>query len=103
MTKVAGSGPIEGYFTKDGKLHTWPSRKRSDLRIEILRWFADQFEADRTLTEREVNEILKSKAILDDYVLLRRELVDGGFLARTPDGRAYWRLAEHSAKPECSG
>ncbi len=103
MAEVAERDPLDGYFTKEGKLHTWPSRKRSDLRVEILRRLADHFEPNRTFAEREVNEILKAILMFDDFVLLRRELVDGKYLARTSDGRSYWRLAEHSVGPECSG
>ncbi|MDT6980645.1 DUF2087 domain-containing protein [Levilactobacillus zymae] len=42
-------------------------------------------------TESQINDHLRP--IYADYALLRRLLIDYHFLARTPDGTAYWRLA----------
>lgn len=55
----------------------------------ILECVAGQLEPDRQYIEPELNGILK--AIYPDFVLLRRELVDFGYLHRTSDGRAYWK------------
>ena len=49
----------------------------------------EQFEPGRTYTEKEVNGILRD--IFDDYVTLRRYLIEYGFLERTRDCRTYWR------------
>jgi len=91
---------VEGYFSKDGKLHTWPSRKRHDLRRLILERLSERFEEVREYSEPEVNAILKSVLIFEDHVLIRRELSDGGFLGRTQDGRRYWK-GERSVEAEC--
>jgi hypothetical protein len=56
-------------------------------RLVVLRWLADQFETARDYPESEVNQILN--AYNDDHALLRRELVDDGFMAR--DHGVYWR------------
>ncbi|WP_374713573.1 DUF2087 domain-containing protein [Symbiobacterium terraclitae] len=50
---------------------------------------AGRFAPGRRYSEREVNEILEP--IAEDYVLLRRLLVDFGYLSRLPDGSQYWR------------
>jgi hypothetical protein len=38
--------------------------------------------------EKEINEILK--AIYEDYVMLRRYLIEYGFIDRKSDGSEYW-------------
>ena len=70
----------------DGRLKQIPTqRKKRDI---ILRHLATQFEPDRRYTEREVNEVLR--AFYDDYATLRRELIDGRWMAR--DHEIYWRV-----------
>ncbi len=50
------------------------------------------FEKDHMYTEKDVNEIIKP--MVDDYVLIRRYLIDYKLLSRTPDGKAYWLTAD---------
>lgn len=57
--------------------------------ITVLNRIIEEFEKDRYYTAKEMDEILNS--IYFDYILLRRYLVDYGFLSRTADGRSYWR------------
>ncbi|MGI6392381.1 MAG: DUF2087 domain-containing protein [Candidatus Izemoplasmatales bacterium] len=45
------------------------------------------FDPSRAYHEREVNEILKP--IYHDWAIIRRYLVDYGFMSRTPDGSVY--------------
>lgn len=47
-----------------------------------------RFEPDVVYTEGQVNRRLAE--IFDDYVALRRYLVEAGRLDRTPDGARYW-------------
>jgi hypothetical protein len=56
----------------------------------ILTKIAEQFEFDREYTGKEVDVILKE--IFDDYVSLRRSLIEYGFFNRTTDGSKYWKL-----------
>jgi len=55
----------------------------------ILRWLATFFESDRLYSEAEVNEILKG-VYAEDFVSLRRDLVDTGHLRRERSGGTYW-------------
>jgi hypothetical protein len=57
--------------------------------ITVLNRIIEEFEKDRHYTAKEMDEILSG--IYFDYILLRRYLVDYGFLSRTADGRSYWR------------
>ena len=57
-------------------------------KIVAFRLIASQFESGRIYNEKEVNAILK--AIFDDYVTIRRYLIEYGFMERTRDCREYW-------------
>lgn len=70
----------------NGPLDIFPTKEKK--RVAILRHLMKSFEADRTYSEAEVNAVLKP--IYHDYVLLRRNLIDYGFLDRTADGSSYW-------------
>ena len=56
----------------------------------ILKYIADQFEHDRTYTEKEVNAIIG--ALNEDISGLRRYLISMRYLDRKRDGSAYWRV-----------
>ena len=55
--------------------------------------------AHQDMSEKEVNEILKSGLSFDDHVLLRRSLIDHKLCERTIDGRVYRRI-EQRPTPE---
>jgi hypothetical protein len=48
----------------------------------------NRFENERKYEEKEINQILG--AVYHDHVLLRRYLIEYGFLDRKPDGSQYW-------------
>ncbi len=56
----------------------------------ILRWLAERFEYGVQYPEKQVNEILTRHH--PDYALLRRELVDRGYMRR--EKGIYWRIGE---------
>lgn len=74
-------------FTQNQKLTHLPSKQKK-LMI-ILCWLASLFEKDRLYFELEVNEILKG-VYEEDYISLRRDLIDFGFLRRERGGNKYW-------------
>jgi len=61
-------------------------RKQAKL-IVVLEWLVTLFERDHVYTEREINDILKER--YEDYVSLRRDLVDMGYLRRDRSGSKY--------------
>ena len=81
-----------------GRVLRWP-KKAADKAL-CLACLAERFEPGVRHTEREVNERLDAWTVDGDCALWRRELVVKGLLARTPDGRAYWRVAGSDARPE---
>lgn len=57
----------------------------------VLGYLAGKFELNRHYSEKEVNKIIDQWHTFGDYFMLRRALVDDGFLLRTGDGLMYWR------------
>ncbi|HNW35902.1 MAG TPA: DUF2087 domain-containing protein [Candidatus Ozemobacteraceae bacterium] len=88
ITKQENDAILATYFKNGphGPLSTLPIKEKR--RIVILRHLITFFEADRQYTEKQVNEILKR--FYHDYVMLRRNLIEYGFMDRTPDGASYW-------------
>ena len=86
---------VVGRFVRGGRLVAIPAARGK--RLAVLNHLAGLFEPGRRYPEREVNEILR--AFHPDYAMLRRYLVDDGFLDRAdepaPSGRrsdkVYWR------------
>ncbi len=72
-------------FVKEGRITTMPARRSK--RLVLLDHVARDFEIGVHYSEQDVNAILRGR--FDDYVALRRYLVDEGFLDRA-DGE-YWR------------
>jgi len=70
-----------------GQLTSLPAKQKK--MAVILRWLATLFEPDRLYSEIEVNEILKAVYAVD-YISLRRDLVDFGYLRRERGGGKYW-------------
>jgi len=70
----------------NGRLLKFPPKEKQ--RLIILREITGLFEKDRIYPEKEINQILE--AIYDDYVLIRRYLIEYGFLERKSDGSQYW-------------
>jgi hypothetical protein len=86
---------VLGRFLRGGRLVAIPAARGK--RLVVLDHLAGLFEPGRRYPEREVNEILR--AWHPDYAMLRRFLVDDGFLDRAdepaPSGsrseKVYWR------------
>lgn len=87
---------IDKYITKDGKIIAYPSKRHRAVRPYIYAAIAGHFEANQQYSEKEVNAIIQAIILFEDYVLIRRELIDFGYLGRTNDGRAYWLVNRES-------
>lgn len=72
-------------FASAGRITTLPAKHGK--RLVILDLVAQRFEPGVRYSEVEVNAILRE--VYDDYVTLRRLLVDDDFLAR--EHGVYWR------------
>ena len=71
----------------NGKLKTFSMKEKS--RIVVLENIAGNFQKGRKYSEKELNDILR-EIYEEDYVAIRRYLVDYGFMDRDQGGKAYW-------------
>jgi hypothetical protein len=78
------------YFDAAGRLMRWPG-KHSD-RVACLWVLWSRLAPHRVSSEAEINAALNAEHLFGDHALLRRDLVDLGLMARTPDGREYRRV-----------
>jgi hypothetical protein len=83
-------------------LKEFPSKRRDQL--IILKTIANYFDNIKEYTETEINDIIKEWLAWIrffpgwDFVMLRRQLIDDGFLTRNPDGSRYWIRPEGPAE-----
>lgn len=75
------------YFDEQGRLKQLPSKEKR--KIIVLQQLSQLFDFQKNYSERAVNDLLKMK--VDDYVTVRRYLIEYGFFRRTKDGATYWR------------
>jgi hypothetical protein len=80
---------LKQYFPKgpDGPLASFPRKEKR--KVAVLRHISTYFENGVRYTEKEVNARL-SRFWEEDFVTLRRYLIEYGYLDRKDDGRAYW-------------
>lgn len=76
---------LDKYFHKDGRLDRYPVKAKDQ--IVVLRKTVTLFEPERSYSEKEVNRILEG--LFEDYAIIRRNLIEHGFMERKPDGSEY--------------
>ena len=96
IPRPATSPSLLRHFDEAGRLLRWSGKASHRLPLLWAVWA--QLPARLTVNEREINHWIQSALAFEDYVLIRRELVNHGLLARTPDGRVYRRVEQ--APPE---
>ncbi|OOM77107.1 DUF2087 domain-containing protein [Clostridium sp. BL-8] len=88
VTEKERENVLRGCFRLEGglKLKSFPVKEKK--KIIVLEIIANEFNPSNTYSEKEINEIIKN--ISDDYVFIRRCLIEYGFLDRTRNGSDYW-------------
>lgn len=86
ITKEEKDKVIEIYFDEKGALRSYPSKEKK--KIIILGEIIKNFNIDKKYNEKEINRVLKR--IFEDYVTVRRALIQYGFLDRSRDCSQYW-------------
>ncbi|PHA02322.1 ArsR family transcriptional regulator [Bacillus pseudomycoides] len=71
VTEKERSAIINNFFTKDGKLKTYPAQRKKKL--VVLSHMIKGLEFGKVYQEKEINEYLKQ--FHEDYATLRRELI----------------------------
>lgn len=77
---------IAKFMNCSGKIIHYPKKEKD--RLSLLRKIMEKFESNKKYHENEVNDLLRP--VYEDYVLLRRLLIEYKFLDRTADGKEYW-------------
>jgi hypothetical protein len=73
------------YF-KEERLIQIPKKEKK--RVVILLYISRKFQKNTYYTEKEVNEILRD--VFEDFVMIRRYLIDYKLLNRNKEGTKYW-------------
>ncbi|QLY39967.1 DUF2087 domain-containing protein [Hujiaoplasma nucleasis] len=79
---------LNKFFIDKDKLIMIRFPKKLKQKYLCLLWIITLFDTYKAYSEKEVNQILEP--VLDDYVMIRRYLVDYGLLKRELDGSKYW-------------
>lgn len=87
ITQKEKDDVLARYFNKNGQLiiKIFPAKEKK--KIIIMQKIMENFRPGRNYTEKEVNEILQ--AFYEDFVTIRRYLIQYGFLARDKNGTNY--------------
>jgi RimJ/RimL family protein N-acetyltransferase len=80
---------LQKLVNQESQITRWPTKPSE--RTLVAEYLASKFSKDKTYSEKEVNELLKRWHTFSDWVVLRRELFERGFLDRRVDGSSYWR------------
>jgi len=83
---------IQVFLDEKGRIIQLPIPNRT--RRPVVAYLADKFAPERIYSEKQVNAIINDWHTFGDYFILRRLLIDYGFLARTPNGAEYWVIRE---------
>ena len=78
---------LRPFLDDTGRLNQWPARYKVQRMAAAL--LALRFETGREYPEQDVNFVLMDGHTFADWALLRRSLVDWGFLERESDGSRY--------------
>ena len=85
ITEKEKENVLKNYIVED-KIIKIPRAEKK--KIIILQYLLQKFQRNKRYTEKEVNEIIKN--IHEDFVSLRRYLIQYGFMDREDNGSAYW-------------
>jgi len=88
ITQAEREDVLKRYFSPDNKLLIKGFPAREKRKIIVMQRLVNDFETNRQYAEKEVNDILKQ--YYDDFVSVRRCMIQYGFLDRNGDGTQYW-------------
>ncbi|WP_203640980.1 DUF2087 domain-containing protein [Levilactobacillus andaensis] len=95
ITQAEYQQNLKRYLTTSGvgiQLKRWPKKQKAV--VAILSRIIQEIPHDQHFTEAEITAILKP--IFADHAILRRSLIEYGYLDRTTDGTDYWRVSTRS-------
>jgi hypothetical protein len=81
---------LSRYFDANGRWIRWPKKFSHQEPCLWVLW--SKLPPRKTLSEREINELLRANHRFEDPALLRREMKERKMVTRTLDGREYRRV-----------
>ena len=81
---------VKAVYAKQQKKREENNPSKRPMRIIALVKITECLEVDKKYTEKEVNEIIKSKIAFCDVELVRREMFQFRMIGRLRDGSQYW-------------
>lgn len=100
LARMEAPAQLRGLLDGEGRLTGFPAKRRK--KVFALFYLAEKLEQGREYTERELGQALLQWHTFSDPATLRRELYDGFFLDRDPQGRVY-HLTEPQPDPRALG
>jgi len=88
ITQAEKEDVLKRYFGPDNRLLIKGFPTKEKRKIIIMQKLIYDFEAGKQYSEKEVNILLKK--YYEDYVTVRRYMIQYGFLDRSGDGKLYW-------------
>jgi len=88
ITQAERDEVLARYFGADGQLRIKDFPAKEKKKIIIMQKLMENFTANTKYSEKEINGIIKR--FYEDFVTLRRYLIQYGFLDRDEEGKTYW-------------
>jgi len=88
ITQAEKDEILKRYFAPDNRLLIKGFPAKEKRKIIIMQKLIGDFEPGKQYTEKEVNALLKN--YYEDYVSVRRCMIQYGFLDRNTEGTMYW-------------
>lgn len=80
---------VKRLLSKDCRIISLPSKY--EKKKIIYSYLSEKFDYGTKYSEQDVNHIITENIEFDNYILVRKEMCDFGFLKRTPEGKFYWK------------
>ncbi len=78
---------LNRFLDDQNRVTVWPAKPAN--KSLILDYLVTKFEINRVYREKEVNEILNAWHTFEDWAVLRRALIDEGYMTRDINGYEY--------------
>ncbi len=84
--------PLRRFLDDEGRLKQWPGKQA--MKALAVEYLATKVQRGCDYTETDINGLVNRWHTFGDFFLLRRSLVEYGYLRRERDGSRYWANEE---------
>lgn len=83
---------VAGHFDAEGQMLRWPARYGHQILALWVLW--SRLDTGAVYSELEISIVIRNNHRFGDHALIRRAMIDGRMISRTPDGREYRRIEQ---------